>query len=162
MYLIQSMIFMSSKIILDSSVLIEYAKNSRPELFEALLIQEKLNLCYGLPIVSEYLFHYLAIAGNKSPLTLKMNNQIGNILSVGHPMDIFRPLSFLSDSVEMVEEAFYLMQQYNLLSNDALILALCKQHDVKYLASFDADFVTACVGEGIRLVQSAKDCSTLD
>jgi len=58
---------MSIKIVLDSSVLIEYAKNARPELFEALLLQEKLDLCYGLPIVSEYLFHYLAIAGNKSP-----------------------------------------------------------------------------------------------
>lgn len=153
---------MSSKIVLDSSVLIEYAKNSRPELFEGLLLQEKLDLCYGLPIVSEYLFHYLAIAGNKSPLTIKMNNQIGNILSVGHPMDIFRPLTFLPDSVEMVNEAFYLMQKYNLLSNDALILALCKQHGIKYLASFDTDFVSACVGEDIQLVQSAKDYSMLD
>ena len=49
------------------------------------------------------------------------------------------------------------MAVYNLLPNDALILAICKIRNIGHLASYDSDFATACTGEGIRLVQTVAD-----
>lgn len=147
---------MSNRIFLDSSILIEYTKNSRPELFEALLEGERFDLCFGSPVISEFLFHFLAIAGNKSPLSVKMSGQIGALLAKGNPLDIFRPLVFLPDDATVLSDTVRLMQQYNLLPNDALILALCKLHSIRILASFDPDFEPACSGEGVLLIQSVE------
>jgi len=44
------------------------------------------------------------------------------------------------------------MQQYNLLPNDAIILATCKIHNITQLASHDKDFEAACKAEGITLL----------
>lgn len=142
---------------LDSSVLIEYVKNSRGELFEALLSREDLELCYGAPVLNEYLFHFLALAGKKSPLTIKVNHDIGNLLAPNVALDIFRPLSFLNDSDQVTLLTFQNMRKYNLLPNDALILALCCLHRIPYLASFDSDFIEACAVENITLIQSVED-----
>ena len=49
------------------------------------------------------------------------------------------------------------MEQYNLLPNDAIILATCKLNDIPQLASYDADFDAACRDEGIRLIKSISD-----
>ena len=148
---------MSNRIMLDSSVLIEYVKNSRGELFEALLSREDLELCYGAPVLNEYLFHFLAIAGKKSPLTIKVNHDIGNLLAPNVALDIFRPLSFLNDSDQVTSLTFQNMRKYNLLPNDALILALSCLHRIPYLASFDSDFIEACAAENITLIQSVED-----
>lgn len=161
MYPIQSMIFMSNRVMLDSSVLIEYVKNSRGELFEALLSREELELCYAAPVLSEYLFHFLAIKGGKSPLTIKVNQAIESILASNVALDIFRPLSFLNDSDKITPLAFQNMKKYNLLPNDALILSLCSLHRVPYLASFDSDFRGACFQENIILVQSMEDVANI-
>jgi predicted nucleic acid-binding protein len=45
------------------------------------------------------------------------------------------------------------MAKYNLLSNDAIILATCKLHNIPNLASHDSDFEEACKGEGITLLK---------
>jgi predicted nucleic acid-binding protein len=151
------MTFMSNRVMLDSSVLIEYVKNSRVELFEALLSKGSLELCYRAPTLNEYLFHFLAIAGGKSPLTLKVNHAIEGLLASDVALDIFKPLSFLSDSDSVTTLTFQNMKQYNLLPNDALILALCHLHQIPYLASFDSDFSYACLQENIILIQSVGD-----
>jgi predicted nucleic acid-binding protein len=50
------------------------------------------------------------------------------------------------------------MQKYNLLPNDALILATCKIYQIQQIASFDStDFEKACLGENIKLVQRIED-----
>ena len=147
---------MSNRIFLDSSILIEYTKNSRPELFEELLVDERFDLCFGSPVISEYLFHFLAIAGNKSPLSVKMSGQIGALFAQANPLDIFRPLVFLSDAATLLPDSVQLMRQYNLLPNDAMILALCKMHGIRVLASYDPDFEPACSGEGVLLIQSVE------
>jgi predicted nucleic acid-binding protein len=49
------------------------------------------------------------------------------------------------------------MMEYNLLPNDAMILALCKMHSIRALASYDSDFETACAGEGVLVIQSVKE-----
>ena len=45
------------------------------------------------------------------------------------------------------------MAKYNLLTNDAIILATCKIHNITKLASHDSDFVNPCEGEGIELLR---------
>jgi predicted nucleic acid-binding protein len=50
-----------------------------------------------------------------------------------------------------------LMQTYNLLSNDSLIIATAKLHGIPALASFDANFLPACKGESIRLIRTITD-----
>lgn len=49
------------------------------------------------------------------------------------------------------------MSKYNLLPNDALLLAACKTHGIPAFASFDPDFIAPCRGEGIRLLQTPAD-----
>lgn len=49
------------------------------------------------------------------------------------------------------------MQRYNLLPNDALIVATAKLHDILTIASLDPDFESACQGEGIRLIREVSD-----
>jgi predicted nucleic acid-binding protein len=44
------------------------------------------------------------------------------------------------------------MSKYNLLPNDAIILATCKIHGITELASHDADFTIPCGEEGIELL----------
>ncbi len=148
---------MSSSIFLDSSILIEYTKNSRPELLEALLEDERFDLCFGSPVISEYLFHFLAIAGNKSPLSVKTSGQVSTLLAKANPLDIFRPLVFLPDAATLLPDSVRLMMEYNLLPNDAMILALCKMHSIRVLASYDSDFETACADEGVLMIQSVKE-----
>jgi predicted nucleic acid-binding protein len=45
-----------------------------------------------------------------------------------------------------------LMIKYNLLPNDAIILATCKIHSITKLASHDSDFIIPCKAEGIELL----------
>jgi predicted nucleic acid-binding protein len=52
----------------------------------------------------------------------------------------------------IIELVPILMSKYNLLPNDAIILATCKIHNITQLASHDKDFKTACDIEGITLL----------
>jgi predicted nucleic acid-binding protein len=45
------------------------------------------------------------------------------------------------------------MSKYNLLPNDAIILATCKIHNITKLASHDSDFILPCKAEGIELLR---------
>jgi predicted nucleic acid-binding protein len=45
------------------------------------------------------------------------------------------------------------MSKYNLLPNDAIILATCKMHNITKLASYDTDFIVPCQEEGIELLR---------
>jgi predicted nucleic acid-binding protein len=49
------------------------------------------------------------------------------------------------------------MKIYNLLPNDALILATCKLENIAILASYDTDFTKACLNEGIKLISKVED-----
>ena len=50
-----------------------------------------------------------------------------------------------------------MMRKYNLLPNDALILASCKAQNIAVLGSHDSDFTAACAAEWIRLISKASD-----
>jgi len=99
----------------------------------------------------------LALYGRKAPLTLKVNQQIQSTLREANIEPVLMQFSFLSNSPTIVSLYVHFMDTYNLLPNDALILATCKLHNITQVASFDADFAPACAGEGIRLIRSIDD-----
>ncbi len=72
-------------------------------------------------------------------------------------MRLLAKLTFLEPGAAVVPLYLQLMQQYNLLPNDALILATCKLNGITQLASYDADFDTVCRDEGIWLIKSIGD-----
>lgn len=44
------------------------------------------------------------------------------------------------------------MSKYNLIPNDAIILATCISNNIEQLASYDSDFIIPCREEGIVLL----------
>ncbi|MEM0992198.1 MAG: twitching motility protein PilT, partial [Bacteroidota bacterium] len=69
---------MSNRIFLDSSILIEYRKGIKVALLDQLIQHSNdLDLCMSETVSSEYLFHLLALFGQKSPLALKESKTIG-------------------------------------------------------------------------------------
>lgn len=107
--------------------------------------------------MSEYTFYLLIIEGGKAPLTLKRDKVIPEIISQHDPSDFLGKLTFLEPGPTVISLYLRYMQQYNLLPNDALILATCKLNSITQIASYDADFVTACAGDSIQLMQTVVD-----
>ncbi|WKN44603.1 type II toxin-antitoxin system VapC family toxin [Tunicatimonas pelagia] len=149
------------KLFIDSSLLVEYVKNTKTELLEYLVASES-DLYISSTVVSEFFFHYLAIRGGKSPLTLKVNRQIASCLKQGEYTGFLQQFGFLEDLASVVTRAPELMQRHNLLPNDALILATCLHHSLPYLASYDEnDFRDVCTAEGITLISSVDEAKQL-
>lgn len=153
---------MSSKAIFaDSSILIEYYKNAQTELLDKLLDAKHVQVCISQIVVSEYLFHCLGIDGGKSPLSVKQSKTIAAVLSNGNHAIFLKQFTYLEDSNLLIERVPILMAQYNLLPNDALILAICQLHQILAVASYDSDFKNACIGLNITLVQNVSDFELL-
>lgn len=57
----------------------------------------------------------------------------------------------------LIEDAILLMSAFNLLPNDALILAICQLHQIPAIASYDPDFITVCKNLSITLLQTVED-----
>ena len=149
--------FMSNSIFVDSSLPVEYIKGAKRDLMDALLNDKSVRLCISQTVVSEYLYYHLAEYGQKSPRTLKENGSIPRILNSMEPLPFLALFTWLPDDASMLQLAVDFMGKYNLLPNDALILAACKLHGIPALASFDPDFNAPSQGEGIRLLQTAAD-----
>ena len=150
---------MSSKLFIDSSILVEWAKKTQVDLFNYLTATNQYNLCISQIVLSEFTYHWLAVGGKKAPVTLKRDESIPNIIRLYNPTDLLVKLTWLEVSEAVIPLYLHYMQQYNLLPNDALILATCKLNDISQIASYDGDFVTACAGESIRLVRTVADLS---
>lgn len=147
-----------SSLFLDSSILIEYERGNKTDLLDYLGRSGTHRLFVSETVLSEYTFHLLAFWGQKAPLTLKMSRQIPVLLQQAAPVPLLSQFIVLPNGNEIIPEYLRLMQQYNLLPNDALILATCRLHGIHYLASHDTtDFGPACAGEGIRLVSGVGE-----
>lgn len=144
------------KIFLDSSLLIEFEKQSNTELMDLLLQSE--HQLYINPIVfSEYIYQLLGILGGRSPMSICESRKINETLSKHDTKTFlsgFQLLPILDDALPL---AIDFMKKHNLLPNDAIILASCKLLSVKIVASYDSDFFKACAAEGIRLIRTADD-----
>lgn len=148
----------SSRILLDSSILVEKAKKRRQDLFDALTLRTDLEQCICSAVLSEFAFHLLAVEGGKAPRTLKENAVIPALLSANSPELLLEKFTFLPDSRRTISTYLNLMTKYNLLPNDALILSACVLHEVPALASYDKpDFERACLGESIQSISDASE-----
>ncbi|MEM9888514.1 MAG: PIN domain-containing protein [Bacteroidota bacterium] len=149
---------MSNKVFLDSSILVEYRKGTNTELLDALLRHsDEIELCISETVSSEYLFHLLALFGQKSPLTLKENKAIGKHLKQARPNDLLHRFTWIAGTIALHQQAAELMITHNLLSNDALILALCQTHQINTIASYDTDYILPCSKLDMTLLQSEDD-----
>lgn len=146
------MIHTTNRIFIDSSVLIEALKGNKKDFFDT-LISKKNDLFFINDIVlSEYLYYILGFNSGVSPKTLQQKNQIANTLQHEiEQVDLIDQFNFLSISREFLLNVPNLMALYNLLPNDAIILATCKLHGTK-LASHDSDFIIPCQLENIELI----------
>ncbi len=151
---------MSSRIFIDTSILVEYRKGSRTGLWEAILKNTDVAPCLNQAVVSEYLFYHLAIFTGKSPRTIKEADRIREILQKYDPFPFLNILEWLPDGSVLSKPALAFMKNYNLLPNDALILASCKQHGINALASYDPDFEAACRQESISLLRTEEEFVT--
>jgi predicted nucleic acid-binding protein len=144
------------KIFVDSSILIEYEKQAQTELFEA-LVAEGHQLYINPIVVSEYLYHLIAIRGAKSPLTIRENGKIAETLTGHDTAEFLSSVAYLPIPADAVPLCIELIKRHNLLPNDALILATCKLQSIAILASYDSDFTSACHIESITLISNISD-----
>lgn len=148
---------MSSKIFLDSSILVEWAKKTQVELFDHLTAATHYTLCISQIVLSEFAYYWLVVEGKKAPVTLKRDGAIPGIITNHSPVDLLAKLTLLESGPALIPLYLRYMEQYNLLPNDALILATCKLNGVDQMASYDNDFETACRSESIQLIKSIGD-----
>ncbi|MDK2877238.1 MAG: uncharacterized protein PWQ22_1648 [Archaeoglobaceae archaeon] len=118
-----------SKIFLDSSILVESLKGKDLAVSIIEVLMKKGALLVINPIVfSEVAYIFMKYAGK---------SRLKDLFSLLNSLAIF---DVNAESVLIAED---LMLNYNLLPNDALILAACKYYGIKYLASLDSDFKTS-------------------
>ncbi|MFP4471907.1 MAG: type II toxin-antitoxin system VapC family toxin [Bacteroidales bacterium] len=144
------------KIFVDSGIFIEYLKGRKVNFFEY-LIQQDHQLFINQVVLSEFLFHFIAAIGNKSPLAIKESGKIADCLKNQNPIDMLTGIQFCNHTAEISLLAIDFAKQFNLLPNDALILATCKFYDLKYLVTFDSDFEAPCKSLGIRIFSDETD-----
>lgn len=145
------------KIFIDTNILVEYLKGKNTDFLESLLVSNHEGLFINQVVWSEILFHYLALLANKSPLSVKMANEIASTFNDRNPFDMLPGVLHLNHSKLIGDEAFELMKKYDLLPNDALILASCKLNDIGFLATYDSDFEFPCRDLGIEILKNSND-----
>ncbi len=143
---------MNNQVIIDSSILIEYLKGNKSKLLLELITDSNYDCCITETIISEYLFYWLKINGGVSPLSLQSSSKISLILRSNSSYDILQRFIFCASTEDLYLLIPQFMSKYNLLPNDAIILATCKIHNITKLASHDTDFTIACQEEGIQLI----------
>ncbi len=143
---------MTNKVFLDSSIFIEPLKGNNVKFYQSLISDFTNELFINDIVISEYLYYILAFNSDVSPKTLQRRGKIRQ--AIESELEIIKALNnftFLSGNQNFLSEVPRLMAKYNLLPNDATILATCKLHGTK-LASLDSDFIIPCKSENIDLI----------
>lgn len=140
-------------IFLDSSILVEYTKEDRVDLLEEMLLRQ-LPLGYNSIVLTEYIYHFMGYHGGRSPRALQEAQRVRDVFSEYNPMIMLDLFEQITDKHPPAEEVLRLMTTYNMLPNDAIILAHCLTANSSFLASYDSDFQIACRKEGITLIDS--------
>lgn len=144
--------FMTNRIVIDSSILVEYVKNIKVKLLDSLLLNQ-FSCHINETIISEFYFHFLKLSTGKAPATLQSSGKIKEVMESNKNYLLINAFEFLPNDRRLIHEVPILMQKYNLLPNDAIILATCKIHHITKLASHDTDFIIPCKAEGIELLR---------
>ena len=147
---------MSNDIMIDSSLLIEYVKKTKMVLLEQLTHDNSVTCYITETVVSEFMFHYLKINSTSSPQSAQSSKRIKAIIDGSFSHTLLYLFHFLSTDNRIYGLVPQFMAQYNLLHNDAIILATCKANNITKLASHDTDFIIPCEGEGIQLLTETE------
>ncbi|WP_353484674.1 hypothetical protein [Haliscomenobacter sp.] len=83
------------KIFLDSSVLIEYEKQTKTELLQK-LVQSDHKILINPIVVSEYLYQLLGILGGRSPMSICESGKINEVLSLHDTKTFLTGFHFLA------------------------------------------------------------------
>lgn len=145
--------FTTSKVFIDSSLLIENIKGNKKKLLFNLLNNKEVRCCLNETVISEFLFHFLSVNGNASPQSLQSSEKISSIFKSSDDYNLLQLFHFISSNEALIDIVPVFMAAYNLLPNDAIILATCKIHNITQLASHDTDFIIPCKAEGIELLR---------
>ncbi len=147
---------MNKPVIIDSSLLIEYIKGRKSKLLLNLMNDEEHECFINETIASEYLFYWLGINGGKSPLSVQSSRAIRDLITNNQSFQLLESFSFCSNNAQIYSLVPQFMSAYNLLPNDAIILATCKIHSITKLASHDTDFILPCKKEGIEFLTETE------
>ncbi len=145
------------RIFVDSGILVEYQKGNNVDFYEELILREEITLFVNQVVISEFLYYFIALSANKSPMSVKEAGQIANSFGERNPLEMLPGFIHLGHNNEIAEKGFEFMKKYNLLPNDALILASCVNNQIKRLATFDSDFNIPCEELGIKIIQKIDD-----
>lgn len=135
---------------MTQAFLVEYVKNTEVKLLDSILANQSLSVYVNETIISEFYFHFLKISTGKAPATLQSLGRIGEVIESDKNYLLINVFEFLPNNRILINEVPFLMLKYNLLPNDAIILATCKIHNITKLASHDSDFILPCAAEGIE------------
>jgi uncharacterized protein len=132
---------MNNKVLLDSSILIEYLKGNKAKLLNSLIDNPSVSCYINETIVSEFYFHYLKLSTGKAPATVQASRGIRDALEGSNSYLLVNVFEVLPNERSVIKDVPEYMKKYNLLPNDAIILATCKIHNITRLASHDSDFI---------------------
>ena len=150
---------MNNKIFIDSSIFIETFKGNTAakEILEVAI--DNFDVCINSIVFSEVIFKLIVLKSGKSILTIK--NQKNLISSLMKELKSYSELillfNVLEENKEILDISLKLMEKYDLLTNDALILATCKYYEIDKIASLDTDFEKATTNENIKLIRNVND-----
>ncbi|MEO6837925.1 MAG: PIN domain-containing protein [Ginsengibacter sp.] len=143
---------MINRIFIDSSVLIESLKGNKVDFYKKIISDLNNEVFVNDIVVSEYLYYILGFSAGISPRALQQRGKIKDTLSnESKIISTIKIFNFISPNEKILIGVPQLMSDYNLLPNDAIILATCKLHEMK-LASHDSDFIIPCKSENIELI----------
>ncbi len=143
-----------NKIFIDSSVLVEALKGNKVDFYQDLISNIDNEYFINNTVLSEYLYYILGFSSGVSPKSLLEKKQIQIFLSQeASQIDILKNFHFLKGDDTFLFQVPRLMALYNLLPNDAIVIATCKLHGITKLASHDSDFILPCKNENIDLLR---------
>ena len=117
------MTFTINKVFVDSSLLIEAEKGNFTEFLNDLYYDNASQLCINDIVVSKFLFHFIGLQTGKAPLTIKERKEIAGVIEVYKEDGFLKNFEFIPSAKEILSIVPDLMSKYNLLPNDAIILA---------------------------------------
>ena len=149
---------MNNRIFIDSSIFIENFKGNitAKEILEVAI--DKFDVCINSIVFSEVLFKLMVLKSGKSILTIKSQNLISSLIKeLKNYSELLLLFKVLEENKEVLNISLGFIEKYNLLTNDALILATCKYYGIDKIASLDNDFKKATISENIKLIRNVND-----
>jgi len=92
---------MTNKVLIDSSVLVEYSKNNKTTLLNSLLENNSLQCCITETIISEFFFQFIKFTSNKAPATVKSAKKIKKIFEADNSYFLVNLFEFLATDIRI-------------------------------------------------------------